>query len=94
MNNFDKNKGSFFVDKGQAIPSSLPSKNQKELVDMAEEALEKLGVQNACVHFEAKYTKKGPIPIEINLRMGGDYVHSYVQGAWNLDLIEAVAKSD
>ncbi len=90
--NFDKNKGSFFVDKGQAIPSSLPSKNQKELVDMAEEALEKLGVQNACVHFEAKYTKKGPIPIEINLRMGGDYVHSYVQGAWNLDLIENVAK--
>lgn len=90
--NFDKIKGNFFVDKGQAIPSSLPQKNQKELLDLVEETLEKLGIQNGCIHFEAKYTKKGPMPIEVNLRMGGDYVYSYVKGAWGVDLIENLVK--
>src|SRR3989339_225092 len=72
--NFDKSKGQFFVDSGQAMPSTLPEKNQKDLVTMAEDALEKLGIQNGCIHFEAKSTQAGPFPIEVNLRMGGDYV--------------------
>jgi len=90
--NFDKSKGQFFVDSGQAMPSTLPEKNQKDLVNMAEDALEKLGIQNGCIHFEAKSTQAGPFPIEVNLRMGGDYVYSYNKGAWNIDLIEYAAK--
>jgi D-alanine-D-alanine ligase len=86
--NFNKNKGSFFFDSGQAIPSSLPARNQDELISMAEEVMEKLGINNGCIHFEAKYTTKGPVPIEVNLRMGGDYVYSYIKGAWGIDLIE------
>lgn len=90
--NFNKNHGEFFVDRGQSIPSSLPDKEQHELIEMAEDALEKLGIQNGCVHFEAKSTKNGPVPIEINMRMGGDYVYSYIKSAWNVDLIENAAK--
>lgn len=86
--NYNKDKGSFFQDSGQAIPSSLPDKAQKELVELAEESLEKLGIQNGLIHFEGKYTSHGPYPIEINLRMGGDYVHSYTKSAWGIDLIE------
>ena len=78
----------FFVETGQAIPSSLPIKNQQLLIDLAEETLEKMGVQNGCIHFEAKSARKGPVPIEINLRMGGDEVYSFVKGAWGVDLIE------
>src|SRR3990167_7177456 len=90
--NFNKNRGEFFVDSGQSVPSSLPEKEQTELIEMAEQTLEKLKIQNGCIHFEAKSTKHGPVPIEINMRMGGDYVYSYVKGAWNVDLIECAAK--
>lgn len=90
--NFDKSKGAFFVDNGQAIPSSLPVKDQIKLTELAEEILERSGILNGCIHFEGKATKKGPLPLEINLRMGGDYVYSYVKGAWNVDLIEGAAK--
>lgn len=85
-------KEPFFVETGQAIPSSLSGKNQDELIELAEETLEKLGVQNGVIHFEAKSTKNGPVPIEINLRMGGDEVYSFIKGAWNVDLIESAVK--
>ncbi len=90
--NFNKDKGEFFIDSGQATPSTLPEVNQKELIEMAEETLEKLGIQNGCIHFEAKSTKNGPVPLEVNLRLGGDYVYSYIKDAWGVDLIEGAVK--
>lgn len=90
--NFNKNKGIFFVDSGQAIPSSLPEKCQEELLETAEIILEKLGIQNGCIHFEAKYSRQGVYPIELNIRMGGDYVYSYTRSAWGVDLIEYAVK--
>ncbi len=90
--NFNKSKDVFFIDSGQSIPSSLPEKNQEELMEMVEETLEKLGIQNGCIHYEAKSTRHGPVPLEINLRMGGDYVYSYVKTAWGVDMIENAIK--
>ncbi len=90
--NFNKSKDIFFYDSGQAIPSSLPVKQQERLIEMAEETLEKLGIQNGCIHFEAKSTKNGPVPLEVNLRMGGDYIYSYTKVAWGVDLIEMAVK--
>ncbi len=77
-----------FVETGEAIPSNLPHYIQKELVDMAELVLEKLGIMNGCIHFEAKYSPQGPVPIEVNLRMGGDEVHSFVKAAWHVDMVD------
>lgn len=82
----------FFVETGQAIPTSLSIKNQQDLIVLAEELLEKLGIQNNIIHFEAKSTPQGPVPIELNLRMGGDEVRSFVKGAWGVDLVENAAK--
>ncbi|KKQ01804.1 MAG: D-alanine-D-alanine ligase-like protein [Candidatus Roizmanbacteria bacterium GW2011_GWA2_36_23] len=90
--NFNKSKDIFFMDSGQQIPSSLPARDQDQIMEMVEETLEKLGIQNGCIHFEAKSTRHGPMPLEINLRMGGDYVHSYIKDAWNIDLIESSVK--
>ena len=81
-------KEPFFVETGWAIPSSLPLQRQHELIRLGEEVLERLGVQNGVVHFEAKSTPTGPVPIEVNLRMGGDETHAFVSGAWGVDLIE------
>ncbi len=85
-------KEPFFIETGQSIPSSLSNKNKQDLIEMAEVNLEKIGVQNGVLHFEAKSTQDGPVPIEINLRMGGDEVYSFVKGAWNIDLIENAVK--
>jgi len=82
----------FFVEVGDSIPSSLLEESQEKLLEMASETLEKLGVQQGCIHFEAKWTKRGPFPIEVNIRMGGDYVHSFVKGCWGVDLVEYAAK--
>lgn len=90
--NFNKDRGEFFVDSGQATPSTLPMQNQQELIDMAEDTLEQLGIQNGCIHFEAKSTKNGAYPLEVNLRMGGDYVYYYIKDAWGVDLIEYAVK--
>lgn len=90
--NFDKSRGKFFLDVGQVTPSTLPEEQQTELIEMTELILEKLGIFNGCVHFEAKYSSKGPVPLESNLRMGGDYVYSYIKSAWDIDLIELIAK--
>ncbi len=82
----------FFVENASSIPSTLPEATQEQLYEMAEEVLEILGVQNGCIHFEAKSTKNGPIPLEINLRMGGDEVFSAIKAVWNTDLIVNAAK--
>jgi len=82
----------FFIETIRTTPSNLPAKNQAELLAMADEVLEKLGVLNGCVHFEAKSTSHGPMPLEINLRLGGDEVYSSVKAAWRVDLIENTLK--
>lgn len=88
----DATREPYFVETGQCIPSRLSRTQQEDLVNMAEEMLERLGVVHGCIHFEAKYSSRGPIPIEINLRMGGDEVYDFIRIAWGVDLVENAAK--
>jgi len=87
-----KTKEPFFIETTRLTPSSLPVKNQAEILAMADEVLEKLGILDACVHFEAKSTPQGPIPIEINLRLGGDEIYPSIKAAWHVDLVENILK--
>lgn len=87
-----KTKEPFFIETTRTTPSSLPPKNQAELLVMADESLEKLGILNGCIHFEAKSTPRGPMLLEINLRLGGDEVYPSVKVAWHVDLIENLLK--
>ena len=82
----------FFIETGDTFPSLLSEDIQKSLVEMAEIILEKIGIQNGCVHFEAKHSQNGPMPIEINLRLGGGYYYSFIKKAWGVDLIESTVK--
>jgi D-alanine-D-alanine ligase len=88
----DATREPYFVETGQCIPSRLSRTQQEELVAMSEEMLERMGVEDGCIHFEAKYGSRGPIPIEINLRMGGDEVYDFIRIAWGVDLVENAAK--
>lgn len=81
-------KEPFFLESGYSLPSSLPDQIQKGLIEMAELVLEKLGVMHGCIHFEAKSTDAGPVPLEVNLRLGGDEVYPAVKKVWKVDLID------
>lgn len=85
-------KEPFFIETTRTTPSSLPPRAQAELSAMADEMLEKLGILNGCIHFEAKATAKGPVPLEINLRLGGDEVYPSIKAAWQVDMIENLLK--
>jgi len=82
----------YFVEMGRVTPSQLSQRQQEELIQMAEKVLGELGVINSLVHFEARYTSKGPVPIEVNLRLGGDEVYPSTKKAWNVDLIEGAVR--
>lgn len=83
-----KTKEPFFIETTRITPSGLPPKEQAALLAMADETLEKLGILNGCIHFEAKSTPQGPVPLEINLRLGGDEIYPSIKAAWHVDLIE------
>lgn len=85
-------KEPFFIETGMAEPSALLPLEQQSLIDMADEVLEVLNVQCGCIQFEAKSTKSGPMPLEINLRMGGDEAYYFSKEAWGVDLIENAVK--
>lgn len=87
-----KTKEPFFIETTRMTPSNLPAKHQAELLALADETLEKLGILNGGIHFEAKSTSQGPIPLEINLRLGGDEIYPSVKAAWRVDLIESALK--
>ncbi len=90
----DNNKTNepYFVETGEGAPSSLPQTEQDELMHMVTEAFRVFGVANGCFHFEAKMSSRGPVPIEINMRMGGGDVYLFSLSAWGVDLIENAVK--
>lgn len=88
----DKAEEPFFIETGFSIPSGLPEDDKEALMKMADETIEKIKIQSACLHYEAKMTKNGPVPIELNLRLGGDEVYSFIKNAWHVDMIENAAK--
>ncbi len=82
----------YFMEVGGQIPSTLPDDAQRALVENATSVLEALGVTDACVHFESKWTALGPVPIEVNLRIGGAEVHQFSRVAWGVDLVEGAVR--
>lgn len=82
----------FFIETYRLTPSNLSNDDQENIIATVEETLEKLGVRDGCIHFEAKLTKQGTVPIEANLRMGGDEMYSSVKKVWGVDLIEGAVR--
>ncbi len=85
-------KEPFFVEIGDAMPSRHEAKDLSEVLKMAKEVVAALGLTNGALHLEAKITPSGPKLIEINARMGGDYLYDWIKTVWEVDLIEETSK--
>ena len=83
----------YFVETGDIYPSQLPAADQAALKAMAHEAVKVIGLKNGNIHLEAKMTSRGPRVIEINSRMGGDFVYHAMKQTWGVDLIELGLKA-
>lgn len=78
----------YFMETGDNYPSQLPLDGQEALKAMAREAVAALGLKNGNIHLEARLTSRGPRVLEVNSRMGGDYVYYAIKEAWGVDLVE------
>jgi D-alanine-D-alanine ligase len=88
----DKTEEPFFVETGFSMPSGLPEEEQDALLVQTDKIFEVLDIPNACFQYEAKSTPNGPVPIELNLRMGGDEAYFFTKNVWGMDLIENYVK--
>lgn len=88
----DKTEEPFFIETGFSMPSNLPEDEQKALIEQIDRIFEVMGIENACFQFEAKSTPNGPVPIEVNLRMGGDETYFFTKNVWGIDIIENYVK--
>jgi biotin carboxylase len=82
----------FFLETGGRFPSQLPQGTQRALRQMASDVASALGIQNGCIHFEAKATADGPVPIEVNLRLGGAEVQTFHRASRGIDLAAEAVK--
>lgn len=81
-----------FVEVGGRLPSSLSTAEQKSLIACAQRTLAAVGVLSGCIHFEAKLTPQGPVPIEANLRLGGAEVFALHSAAYGVNLLEQAVR--
>ena len=82
----------YFMELGGQLPSSLPAPAQRQLIELAQQVLAALGVREGCVHFEARWTPQGPMPIEANLRLGGAEVFEFNRLACGVNLVEQAVR--
>jgi D-alanine-D-alanine ligase len=62
------------------------------VLKMAKEVVAAVGLTDGALHLEAKIDTKGPKLVELNARMGGDYLYDWIKTVWEVDLVEQAAR--
>ena len=87
-------KEPFFIETGDAMPSRHEPSDLAAVLDMAKKVVAVVGLTNGALHLEAKIGKDGPKLIELNARMGGDYLCDWIKTVWDVDMVEQHARID
>jgi D-alanine-D-alanine ligase len=82
----------FFVETGDAMPSRHEDTDLEAVLMMAREVVAAVGLTDGALHLEAKIDARGPKLIELNARMGGDYLYDWIKTVWDVDLVEQAAR--
>lgn len=77
----------YFVETGFTAPSRLPEPALVALADMARGIVAATGAFDGCFQLEAKWTGERAVPLEINLRMGGDEAYPFSLAVYGVDLL-------
>ncbi|KAJ9513708.1 hypothetical protein QJQ45_015466 [Haematococcus lacustris] len=86
--------GEAFVETGGRCPFTLPPPAQAQLLLLTRDVVAMFPGLSGVMHFEAMYSDKGPVPIELNARIGGAEtpVQASVMAAWGVDLAHAALR--
>jgi len=78
----------YFNETWGLCPSLQPRDTQRQLKELAVNAVKAVGFTAGVFHVECKMTSTGPQLIEVNARMGGGQVHECNLRCWGVDLVE------
>lgn len=84
----------YFVESGHMFPAQLSSEMQKAIFGCAHDALIAVGYDHGIAHTEIKWTEHGPRIVEINTRIGGNWISElmrYVLGVNPLEMAVQLA---
>lgn len=81
-----------FIEQGHVLPYKLNSQIEKEITELVDATLTVLGIINGPSHCEIKITERGPKVIEVNPRLGGDYINELIKHTTECDLMDLWAK--
>jgi len=77
----------YFVEKFHVFPTSVYKNRKREIISVAKQALDAIGLINGPAHVEVKLTEDGPKIIEVNGRPGGDHITSdLIKNAYGVDI--------
>eukprot|EP01116_Phalansterium_solitarium_P007140 TRINITY_DN19654_c0_g1_i1.p1 TRINITY_DN19654_c0_g1~~TRINITY_DN19654_c0_g1_i1.p1 ORF type:complete len:438 (-),score=164.28 TRINITY_DN19654_c0_g1_i1:246-1559(-) len=81
----------YFMEQGGIIPAPETFTRHAELAAFIQKVLSIYGdALIGCFHFEFKLDRvRGPVPLELNLRIGGAETHTMVRAATGIDLAQA-----
>ncbi|PBB89077.1 hypothetical protein CK215_29555 [Mesorhizobium sp. WSM3864] len=76
-----------FVCRGHVYPAPLTDNEYKRIADVSLSCLPALGLGWGPTNIELRWTKLGPVVIEVNPRLAGSPVADMVQLAYGIDLV-------
>ncbi len=79
----------YFVEDGHMFPAQLDPAVAEAVTDLVRGALAAVGHDHGISHTEVKITPAGPRIVEINPRLGGNFIAELVQRVTGIDLLEA-----
>lgn len=71
------------------MPSLLDHEKQSQLIESAQVACDILGLKTGVFNIEFILTDSGPKVIDVNARMGGFYIRTWIKKIWKYDILEA-----
>jgi len=74
------------------FPARLDPELGRAAVDLVHEALSAVGYDHGVAHTEVKLTRDGPRIVEINARLGGNYIPDLVRAVSGLDIPEIMVQ--
>jgi biotin carboxylase len=80
----------YFVESGHMFPADLRAADADALATCAVEALVAVGYDTGVAHVEVKLTRDGPRVVEINTRVGGNWIAELVRRVRGQNLLNAM----
>lgn len=78
----------YFIETGHMFPAKLDEDKYKEITQYVKSALKAVKFKNGVAHTEVKLTEAGPLLVEINPRVPGNYIVELIERVTGINLLK------